>query len=106
MRTTYTKPNSFSQLSATESLSDTKSLLAHIGMSRNAWIELFFEMGCLYAELRAPDMDIAHTWLTDPTCEFWNMWLAQYLKDDKELMESAVPPQTIAEYKQLKEAFV
>lgn len=105
MRTTYTKPNSISQKTATQSVLFTKELCAKIGISRDEWIELLFECGCAYAEAVCRTPEEAHELLTNAKGNFWNVWLAEYIIDDKVLVSGTYPPKSYAEYKTLKENY-
>lgn len=101
MRTTYTKPNSYSQQSAKQYCDVVTELCDLLGISFDEWRALMFEAGYQWAIANAPDHSIAMTWLTDPNMGFWNEFLVDYINDDNQIMNIAIDEQApidIAQY--------
>lgn len=90
MRTSYTKPNSYSQQSARQYCDAVKEVCALLNISIDEWRELMFETGYQWAIANAPDHQIAMAWLTDPNIGYWNEFLVDYINDDEWILGNTI----------------
>lgn len=105
-RATYTKPNSYAQVSGRKALCTVDAVCLMLDISGNEWIEIMFEYGCKYAELKASSPEMAYTVLTDQTLNFWSQWITEYVRDDEELLSIHAGTMSLSEYKKLKDQFI
>ncbi len=105
MRRPYTKPNSHSQKEASRVVATTSEVCNRARITRDQWIRILFEAGCIWAERNIMQPEKCLSMLTDPTQGYWAWFIQVFTKDDAELIVNGYGL-SAGRYQQLKDELI
>ena len=65
-------------------IQDSRTVMSKVGIDYEQWVNLLFDLGCLYAERNAPAY-MLDALLQNKVFGYWDWWLVQWMNDDKVL---------------------
>lgn len=97
MKTKLIKPASHTQKRHSETLKTLELILDCTGISKDEWMLMMFEYGCVVAEHIFPEELVKET-LQHPKYNYWSWWLSVFLKDCQGILDIHGPEISAIKY--------
>lgn len=103
---TYVKPTSYTQQACSHAAETVKQITDRLQISRNEWLHMLFENGCLMAEAKVNDEVYRQQLLTDVSYGYWAWWMSMYVQHDAQLLAAHYTRWGSLEYANSKERLI